>query len=144
VSERNLVFETMGQPRRGTGALIVYLTEKDRGETVHLLRRLTRAERLKLADELPQPDNIKFMPTLYPLEPPVDGSWKPILIPETDDPGNEILASIVPRLVNGEQTFSAWFPHLAPTTYRVYLDDEAQGRWVTVFAGEVAELDWRE
>jgi hypothetical protein len=57
---------------------------------------------------------------------------------------NDHVAAVVTRTVNGEQTWSAWFPNLPATTYGVYVrDDYANPKWVTVYAGEVAELDWR-
>lgn len=50
-------------------------------------------------------------------------------------------ANVVERKVDGEKTYVAVFPRLKPETYHIEL--LAKSDYVTVFPGEVAEVDWR-
>jgi hypothetical protein len=135
--ERNLVFETSRQPRRGQGAVIVYLTERDRGATMELWRQLTLSDRERLLVERKRRAVLS-----YPDHENEADYWCLRDIPEW---GENSYAPVISRLVNGEQVWSAWFPMLLVGTYRVGFKDQFDdSRWLTVFEGEVTEVDWRD
>jgi hypothetical protein len=52
-----------------------------------------------------------------------------------------IWANVVERNVNGERRLVAVFPRMAPNTYLIW--SNFRSAYVTVFAGHVAEIDWR-
>ena len=55
-----------------------------------------------------------------------------------------LLATVVEREVDGRRVFAAVFPRLPAGGYRVFAAGrDARAVGVTVFAGRVAEVDWR-
>ncbi len=124
-SERNLVFETNRQPPGGSGAVIVYTEPAFRGRTVYLL---TESDRwLKLMTESGLENPIRYQ--------------------------SAFSANVVPRMVNGQAGFSAWFPRVPVGEYVVttlsivrikheLIPNEFYAV-TTAFSGEVAEVDMR-
>jgi hypothetical protein len=52
-------------------------------------------------------------------------------------------ANVVERWIDGSPLFVALFPAVEPGNYTVYWDRQGHGAFITVDAGQTAEIDWR-
>ena len=71
---------------------------------------------------------------------------KNILIYIANDYSRKAGASVVERVINGVTEYAAVFPELPVGTHTVYVpsqDGKSRGADITIFAGQVAEMDER-